>query len=491
MPTPPPAAVRTRVGDLPAAFWWLWLAVLVTWIGRFVVPFLTLYLTSDAGLSSAQAGTVVAAYGVGIVVSTLVGGVLTDRVGRKATLAGSELLSAVALLLVPSFASPVGIAVLLLVYGLVSGAAQPAIATMVADMVPPAHRRAAFSYNTWAINLGYAIGPMLAGLLADQAFELLFYAQAGVLVVSGLVVLAKVPETRHVGGRRPQGRRARVRAASPADVLDAPPAAAVPADRPADLPAPRVWRDRVFLTFVLAMFLYSVVYVQSTTTLPLVMTEQGMTSREYGYLLTLNGLLLCLLQIPAVRLLGRWRHEVVLATAVAVTAVGMLVQSAATTLAVLGLAVAVWTLGELGTHPVAQATSADLAPARSRGRYQGTYALSFSAATVVAPIVGGLVLDAFGSRVLWWGCAGLCLLVCVLLTLTARSRERRAVQVLAENEGHDAPTTTAPGGPDRPADRTHPADRAHPADPTYPADRPLPETTPAPATGAVQDLRVR
>jgi MFS family permease len=453
VPTPPPAAVRTRVGDLPAAFWWLWLAVLVTWIGRFVVPFLTLYLTSDAGLSSAQAGTVVAAYGAGIVVSTLVGGVLTDRVGRKATLAGSELLSAVALLLVPAFASPVGIAVLLLVYGLVSGAAQPAIATMVADMVPAAHRRAAFSYNTWAVNLGYAIGPMLAGLLADQAFELLFYAQAVVLVLSGLVVLTKVPETRHVDAAGP-GR-------------SGPPDAAT---SPSDPAAPRVWRDRVFLTFVGAMFLYSVVYVQSTTTLPLVMTEQGMTSREYGYLLTLNGLLLCLLQIPAVRLLGRWRHEVVLATAVAVTAVGMLVQSAATTLLVFAMAVAVWTLGELGTHPVAQATSADLAPARSRGRYQGTYALSFSAATVVAPIVGGLVLDAFGSRVLWWACAGLCLLVCVLLTLTARSRERRAAQVVAENEAPSRPATA----PDRVED-----------------DRPLPETTPAPAAGAVRDLRVR
>jgi len=128
--------------------------------------------------------------------------------------------------------------------------------------------------------------------------------------------------------------------------------------------------------------------------------------------------------------------------------------------------VAIWTLGELGTHPVAQATSADLAPARSRGRYQGAYALNFSGATVVAPVLGGLVLDTFGARVLWWGCAGLCLLVSVLLALTARSRERRAAQVTAENEGRVA-------------------------GPTAGLATPTTDTTPAPAAGAVQDLRVR
>ncbi|WP_258933539.1 hypothetical protein [Nesterenkonia pannonica] len=56
---------HTRLRDLSAAYWWLWFAELVIWIGRFVVPFMTLFLTRDVGLSASAAGLVVSGYGLG------------------------------------------------------------------------------------------------------------------------------------------------------------------------------------------------------------------------------------------------------------------------------------------------------------------------------------------------------------------------------------------------------------------------------------------
>ncbi|MEV1008764.1 MFS transporter [Streptomyces sp. NPDC049881] len=434
-----PAPVRTRLRDLPASFWWLWLAVLVTWTGRFVVPFMTLFLTKDAGLSVSEAGLIVSGYGGGVVVSTLVGGVLADVVGRRRTLVGSMVASAATMTVIPSFPQPATIAALLFLFGLVNGAAQPAVAALITDLVPAVHRRAAFAYNYWAVNLGFALGPLLAGFIADRAFSLLFYAQAAVLLTSAAIVLGGVRDV-YVPQRR---RRA---TAGPAPAAGA---------RLRD-----VLSDRVFMSFVAVMFVYCVVYVQSTVSLPVAMTDQGFTTQQYGLLLTLNGILLCALQIPTARLFARWRRELTLCAAMVVTAVGVGLQAFADTWVLYAVAVSVWTLGEMGGHPSAQSIAADMSTLAARGRYLGTYALAFSSATMVGPLVGGGVVQFAGSAALWSGCAVVCLAIALVLLLTAPSREARVVRAqTGEDAGPDARHAAAPGVlPDAgtPADRTGP-----------------------------------
>ncbi|WP_062214877.1 MFS transporter [Streptomyces sp. NBRC 109706] len=454
----------TRAADLPASFWWLWFAVLVTWTGRFVVPFMTLFLTRDAGLSTSEAGMIVSGYGGGVVLSALAGGVLSDVVGRRRTLIGSLLLSAGTMLVIPSFPQPAAIAVLLFVFGLVNGAAQPAVAALITDLVPQAHRRAAFAYNFWAVNLGYAIGPLLAGFIADRAFSYLFYAQAGVLLVSASIVLARVTDS-HV----PTGRRGRRDA-------DAPPAP------PGGLR--QVLRDRVFITFVLAMLVYSVVYVQSTSSLPVAMVEDGFSSAEYGFLLTLNGVLLCALQIPSARLVARWRREAVLAGALLFTALGVGLQAFANSWIFYATAVSIWTVGEMGAHPSAQSIAADMSTRQARGRYLGTYALAFSMATMIGPLVGGTVIQRWGSGWLWGGCSVACVLLAGFLTLTARTRERRlAAGIPGGVSGTAGGATGAGEPPGAPAPQEPATDDGPPTEPPLSRPRtgePEPLSDPAP-----------
>jgi MFS family permease len=420
---------RARLADLPAAFWWLWLAELVTWTGRFVVPFLTLYLTRHAGFDAGQAGLVVACYGVGSGISMLAGGVLADRFGRRVTLVSSVFASAAILCAIPRCDGSVEVSLLLFLYGLGNGAGYPLVTTIVGDLVPAGRRTAAFLYITWAVNLGYGIGPVLAGFLAGVNFALLFYAQAIALVVAGAIVVMGVPETHRA--------QTRARAIAEGSGL-----------RP-------VLRDRVFLVLLGAMCLYDVVYQQSTTTLPVALARQGLSSRDYGLLLALNGLLLCALQVPSVRVLTRLRRETVIAGFMLLVGLGLVVQSWAAALpagpampAYLA-SVAVWTLGELGLHPSAQLTAAELAPAWLRGRYQGAYALVWAGATIAAPVAGGVMLDRLGPRALWLSGAVICGLVACALAATGGQRERRVQYVISLNRRHDEVTTSyvpsAPG----------------------------------------------
>lgn len=432
---------RTRLKDLPAAYWWLWFAELVIWVGRFVVPFMTIFLTQDVGLSASAAGLVVSGYGLGVVVSAMVGGVLADRLGRKATLLGSLVLSAATVVVIPFAEGALLICSLLFVYGLFNGAAQPVMVTMVGDLVEPKHRRTAYNYNFWAVNLGYAIGPLIAGFMADRDFVLVFFGQAVLLLIATGIVIVRVPESRSGSGSEPavrgvgsacrrlfrrrttpNGRDESIRSLSP-------------------VKGGSIWgvlTDGVFMTFAVVMLLYSIVYVQSMTTLPLVMTGQGFSSASYGYLLTLNGLLLCALQIPTARWLNRFGRDAVIIVAILVTGLGVGLQAAAATLVFYFAVVAVWTLGEMGSHPQAQSVAADLADGTQRGRYQGIYSLNHSIAMVLGPILGGAVLDGFGHEVLWLSAGGVCVLAAVLLALTAPARRRRLAQRLEEDHARRA-----------------------------------------------------
>ncbi|WP_168198685.1 MFS transporter [Nesterenkonia sp. NBAIMH1] len=424
---------HTRLRDLSAAYWWLWFAELVIWIGRFVVPFMTLFLTRDVGLSASAAGLVVSAYGLGVVVSAMVGGILADRLGRKRTLLGSLLLSAATVMLIPFAQEALLICILLFVYGLFNGAAQPVMVTMVGDMVEPRHRRTAYNYTFWAVNLGYAIGPLIAGFMADRTFVLVFFGQAALLLTATAIVAAKVPESHSAGRARRSPRRRMLRRRPPASNTAESIQSSPPVPRPGRGSIGRVLTDGVFMTFACVMLLYSIVYVQSMTTLPLVMADQGFSPVSYGYLLTLNGLLLCLLQIPTAKWLNRFSRDAVIVVAILVTGLGVGSQAAAATFLFYCAAVAVWTLGEMGSHPQAQSVAADLADHTQHGRYQGVYSLNHSIAMVVGPILGGAVLDGFGHEALWLGAGGVCVLAAVLLAVTGPARRRRLGQRYEED----------------------------------------------------------
>ena len=82
--------IRSRfaslTADLPSMYWFLWLGILINRLGIFVIPFLTLYLTSQRGVSVHQAVLTVSLFGAGSFASQLVGGEFADRLGRRPVL---------------------------------------------------------------------------------------------------------------------------------------------------------------------------------------------------------------------------------------------------------------------------------------------------------------------------------------------------------------------------------------------------------------------
>lgn len=414
--------VRESVSGLPRTFWMLFSAMLVNRVGAFGMLLLPIYLTTARGASVAVAGLVVGAYGAGGAGGTLLGGVLADRWGRKATyLAGTT--TAAVLMVGLGLARPIWlIAVLAAAVGLAHSLPGPATVAAIVDVLPEADRSRAFNLQFWAFNMGGAIAAALAGVIAEFSFLALFLIDAGMTAVTALLVWRLVPETlRRPANAVPAGggtRRFPLRRT-----------------RAADRSAERgglgvVLRDRVFLTFVGLTFVLALLTVQGQSILQLAMEGDGLRPSAYGLVVSLGGAMIVVGQLFVPRLIGARRHAVVLAAAFALLAVGYSTVFLADRLWVYAAAAAVWTVGQMLAAPPNASIIAELAPTALRGRYQGVFFLVFPAAGFVAPSVGGWSLQHLGPWH-WLACGVLGLLGAAGHLWTARRRETRAASIRA------------------------------------------------------------
>ena len=430
-----------EIFGLPLMFWGLWVTLLILWMGRFVTSFLSMYLVSDMHVSAGVAGTIVSMYGFGGIFGCLYGGALSDRFGRPAMIVIGNLGSAAMLVLLAFIGNPWIMAIALLVYGAISSMPTPAVAAYVSDVVPFRKQKRAYSLQTWAANFGFAIGPIIANQLVKISYALMFYAEAAVLVFATILMIVFFKE---VGlGKRPRGEVAPARASQSAESA-AGNAVEHAVKQTGESQRPQrfsVWRsyrracaDGALMSMVVLMFLYTLAYYQIVSGLPISMTQIGLGTDEYSSLLTINGGILCLLQIPAIALFQRMSNTRVLVLGMSITAVGYAFQIGADSWVTFAIATVLWTLGELGTFPIAATTVANIAPKDVRGTYQGLYNLVWSLSNAFSPLVGGWILNAFGSHVLWTCCTVMFVIVAIGFYVTRGPRERAAARNLAMEE---------------------------------------------------------
>lgn len=416
---------RTLFG-LPLLYWGLWLAILILWMGRFVTSFLSIYLVSALHIDEGVVGAVVAMYGFGAIIGCLFGGTLSDRFGRQSMIIIGEIGAAIALLVVSALADPIALGATLFVYGAFASLPSPAIAAYIADVVPVERQQRAYVLQSWAINFGYAIGPIIANQLVKVSYSLMFYVEAAVMLAVTILLVGFFREVRHLGIAVPGPGDASARPESP----DSSEFGVAPTSLRDNWR--RVLTDWPFLAFSVLMFGYYLVYFQSTSGLPIAMTNLGMGLGEYSVLLTINGFMLCALQIPAMKLFARMGNSRVLVAGLAVTIIGYAVQIVAGSWGGFALAVVLWTLGELGTFPIATTIVAAMAPASARGTYQGVYNVLWSLSIALAPLIGGGVISRFGGRTLWIVCTIALIAVTAGMSVTKGSRDRAMSRNLAD-----------------------------------------------------------
>jgi MFS family permease len=345
-------------------------------LGSFIIPFLTIVLKREFHLSGTQVGALLMAYGAGSLVAILSGGVLTDRLGRRATLLLSFFGSGVLAVLL-GFAPSLNVfATLLILLGFVADLYRPATAAIIADLLPSAQRAVGFAALRMAINLGFAVGMTVGGLLADWSWRLLFVGDGLTTALFGALVYFFVPETR--------------------------PKAAPAADAVARPAAQSPWRDGVFLQAMAVSFAFALIFFSHLTALPLTMTvNAGYPSALFGMLVGMNGLIIAVFEVSVVHRLRAWRRLRVAALGMALAGLGFGLSGAVLHWAWFLVTVVIWTAGEILSSPFKMAFVTDWAPPDQRGRYMSLYQATWAVAFALNPLLFLPLQSWLGDRRFW------------------------------------------------------------------------------------------
>jgi MFS family permease len=352
------------------------------------------------------------AFLVGAVLSGLsgfAGGYLSDRIGRRRViLIGNGIMVGYPLLLLAlSGAKWAGLAALALagVFGSLGGSVSQA---MVADLVAPERRQAAYASVRVAANMGVVIGPPLGGLLLVLgSWSALFPCVA---VLSGIAWFIAYRYLPHRGAFAPDG----------------------PPERGS---LSVILGDRRFLIFLGSAVFAWLTYVAYEVVLPVSLVDgYGYPPSAWGFLVWINPLLVALFQVRLTRLATPLPAAPKLVVALLVMGLPFLLLVWTHSLAAILFVLVVFVIGEMLWVPTSQAVVAQLAPADIRGAYMGAFGSAPAIGFALAPLIGLQVRNSFGDEATWAMFAVIGVVAAVLgglaLTGVDRRSQRKASAVL-------------------------------------------------------------
>lgn len=185
---------------LPRSVYVIFFARVVNSMGNFVHPFMTLLLTTKGGMGEEKVGLFLLLSSTVQVPGSLLGGKLSDKMGRKKIMIIFMGLAALCLLpcaiLLDHEALFHYIPWILILSSFFGSVAGPASGAMMNDLTLPENRQAAFSLLYMGMNAGTAIGSIIAGVLFNNFMKLLFIGDVLTTLLSILLLVFLVKETK-------------------------------------------------------------------------------------------------------------------------------------------------------------------------------------------------------------------------------------------------------------------------------------------------------
>ena len=187
------------------------------------------------------------------------------------------------------------------------------------------------------------------------------------------------------------------------------------------LPAVRsASRDKAFVRVLIASVFASCVFFQFESTLPLHIVNAGYSTAVYGFLISCNGLMIIVCELPLASYLQRFNATRAMAVGFIFTGVGFGLTGFAGTIPLLVATTMIWTIGEMVFAPVASGYVADLAPEAMRGRYMGLWQFTWAIGLTLGP-VGGVLLYSWNPSALWIACLASGIIAAIVIAPATKS----------------------------------------------------------------------
>ena len=375
---------QNAYAGLSREVWILSIISLINRAGAMVFPFLTIYLTHNLGFTLKEAGLIMSFFGLGSILGAYIGGWLTDRIGSYQVQFWSLFLSSFVILFLLYAKSFWALAIVAFTFSTIVDAFRPANKVAVAEYSQPENLTRSFALLRLAINLGFAIGPAMGGILAAwKGYDWLFYIDA-LTCFSAAILFKLFLKDDFKENSRPYNQEKE-------DTIS--PAQHSP------------YQDKTFLIFLVIIALSAFAFLQLFYTIPIFYKQEiGLGEGEIGLLMSINGSIIVLIEMPLVYLVDKQYSKFASMTLGALLiGIGFLVF----TFPIFGLGIAALsmcflTFGEIFYMPFASAFVAIRAGENNRREYMALYTMAWAAASVVAPLSGLYISETFGFNSLWF-----------------------------------------------------------------------------------------
>lgn len=370
--------------------WLLSVVMLINRAGTMVIPFMTVYLTQSLDYSLPQAGLVMTCFGAGSVLGAYLGGRFSDRFGyfsvQVSALVGSGLL----FIVLSFFQSLAALCILIFLISAVADAFRPANFVAVAAYSRPENRTRALALIRLAVNLGFALGPAVGGIVAaSMGYGWLFWLDGLTCIFAGLFLVFSL---RPKAGERQAEQE--VEKKKPANVL----------------------RDRPYLFFLFLVFANALVFMQLFNSLPVFLKQDyGLNEAQIGRLMALNGLMIAIVEMPLIYILER-RFNLYRVVGLGTLLIGLsfLIYNFFPPMVIIAwTSMIIITAGEILSLPFIASMAIEHSDEQSRGRYMAYFSMSWSISQIIAPTMGLQIAGAWGFNALW----AILMIFCLIATM--------------------------------------------------------------------------
>ena len=344
-----------------------------------VWPFLSIYIQEKLEIPLRYATLLISLRALsGVAASFLFAGTFADRFGRRMLILLS-LCGGFIYYLGLKFADHLWhFACLMIFWGMLDIFYPVGINAMIADIIPDENRLEAYSILRIVYNTGYAVGPILGGIMAANSYDTIFIAAASGYAVSFLIMLFFTRETLTEG----------IKAKS--------------ALGKEDYSIAVVLKDKFY---ILSVFLNGMIYVTSAGVFNLLslyaVQNFGIPENQISYVFTVNAVMCVTLQLFVIRVIRGIKPLLLMGIS------GLLYMVSVCSIALLDqvwwycICMAVMTIGELIMAPTMSDLAAKMAPNHARGRYMSVLSLARPFGQGIGPAFLGFVHDMISPRMMW------------------------------------------------------------------------------------------
>lgn len=350
-------------------------------------------MTDHLHFSIENSGIVLSFFGIGSVIGSWLGGMITDRIGEYRVQSLSLLLSVPLFCLIPLFTTEAGLAGIILAQSIVSESFRPANSVAITKYAKPEHITRAFSLNRMAINLGFSIGPALGGILSAISYEFLFYSNATGALLAGLLYIwffGKRNKLAVIKAKKVKEAKIAANESSP-------------------------YRDYKFLIYCFFCMLFSICFFQLFSTLTIFYKDTAHLSQQsIGYILAYSGFLIVLLEMSFVQIAEKY-FNLAFTMLIGTFLCGFSYAMMAFDYSMITLVISMTLLciGEIWTLPFMSTITALRSGNHNKGAYMGLNGISFSIAFIITPYLGTMIADKLGFEILWIGTGVLATLIAI------------------------------------------------------------------------------